>query len=302
MDVLKGMTVFAEVARQQGFAPAARALNLSSSAVSRYVMDLEDWLGVQLLQRTTRKLSLTQEGAEYLDRCRQVITEVDEIKSAGLGTQFEPQGLLKMSAPAFIAKEWIQELLPGYLNTYPNVKVELVVVDRFVDLVEEGFDLAIRAGELEDSTLIARRLMDVGLSLIASPLYLETQGMPEKVDDLKSHNCLIDTVAGYADRWPFTEGKKSRTVEVSGNVRVNSGEIVRSLAVAGHGIALIPRFMVTKELHNGELVALFEDAIQFKAGLFAVYPQRRFISANVRSFLDYLVAHLDQLAIKYGAA
>lgn len=153
---------------------------------------------------------------------------------------------------------------------------------------------------MADSTLIARRLTNVSLAMIASPMYLETNGTPQSISDLKSHNCLIDTVAGYSDHWPLSDGKRSRAVEVRGNIRVNSGEIVRTLAAAGHGIALIPRFMVIKELQSGELVSILEDTIQFKAGLFAVYPERRFVSANVRSFIDYLVSHLDQLAIRFG--
>ncbi|MEW8192566.1 MAG: LysR substrate-binding domain-containing protein [Candidatus Thiodiazotropha sp.] len=299
MNILKGMTVFAEVVNQQGFAPAARALNLSTSAVSRHVFELESWLGVQLLQRTTRKLSLTEEGAMYLDRCNQVIADVDDIKNAALHRRAEPQGPLKLTAPVFIAKECLQELLPGYLNTYPKVSVELTAVDRFVDLVEEGFDLALRAGDLADSTLVARRLMDTKLVLVASPAYLASNGTPKTAVELKAHNCLIDTVSGYGDRWPVGGRSNSRTT-VQGNVRANSGETVKALALAGLGIALLPHFMVMKELHKGHLTSFLDEHIQFSAGLYAVYPQQRFVSANVRTFIDYLINHRDQLEIRYG--
>lgn len=300
MDVLKGMTIFAEVAKQQGFAPAARALNLSTSAVSRYVIDLEAWLGVQLLQRTTRKLSLTADGAMYLERCQQVLADVDDIKNMAGNARTEPRGVLKITAPVFLAKDALQELLPGYLNTYPEVSIELVAADRFVDLVAEGFDLAIRAGQLADSTLVARRLMDVKLALVASPAYLAANGSPASVAEFKTHNCLVDTVAKYGDRWPIGDGSNVRPL-VQGNVRTNSGEIVRALAVAGHGIALLPKFMVMKELNDGRLVSLLGGDIDTGAGLYAVYPQRRHVSATVRSFIDYLVDHLDQLEIRYGA-
>ena len=176
MDVLKGMTIFVEVANQQGFAPAARALELSTSAVSRYVIELEDWLGIQLFHRTTRKLSLTEEGAFYLSRCQQVIADVDDIKQVAIGNLTEPQGNLRITAPVFIAKAWLQDLLPGFLNRYPQVSLELTAVDRVVDLVAEGYDLALRACELADSTLVARRLMDVNLALVASPTYLAEYG------------------------------------------------------------------------------------------------------------------------------
>ncbi len=300
MDILKGMTIFAEVANQQGFAPAARALQLSTSAVSRYVIELEEWLGVQLLQRTTRKLSLTEEGAMYLERCKHVITDVDDIKNAALHMQTEPQGTLKITAPVFIAKECMQDILPGYLNTYPKVRVELTAVDRYVDLIEEGFDLALRAGELSDSTLVARRLMDVKLALVASPAYLAANGRPDTAADLKAHNCLVDTVSGYGNRWPVGDRANSKTT-VRGNVRANSGEIVRALALAGQGIALLPHFMVMRELHKGRLTLLLDEYVHFSAGLYAVYPQRRFVSVNVRSLIDYLVGHLDELESRYGA-
>lgn len=300
MDILKAMAIFAEVANQQGFAPAARVLNLSTSAVSRYVIDLEDWLGVQLLQRTTRKLSLTEDGAFYLKQCQQVLVDVDDIRQAA-DTKTEPHGSLRITAPVFIAKHCLQDLLPGYLNRYPKVHVDLTVVDRFVNLVEEGFDLALRAGDLADSTLIARRLIDVDLALVASPSYLAEHGTPAKIDDLKSHNCLIDTVAGYVNRWPLTDGKKPKSLLVNGNIRVNSGEIVRTLAVAGLGVALLPRFIVLRDLRAGRLTSFLDGCVAFNAGLFAVYPQRRYVSANVRSFIDYLVEHLDQLHIQYDA-
>lgn len=299
MDVFRGMTIFVEVAKQQGFAPAARALDLSTSAVSRYVIDLEHWLGVQLLQRTTRKLSLTHAGKVYLERCQGVVAEIEDIKNVASEQQAEAKGQLRITAPVFIAKEWIQDLLPSYLNRHPKVDVDLMIVDRVVDLVEEGFDLGIRAGILQDSTLIARKLMEVSLLLVASPSYLAQHGTPKTIADLKMHNCLVDTVAGYSDRWPLADDSKSKPTNVRGNVRVNSGEIVRSLAVAGLGIALLPQFIVSKDIHEGSLTSFLESNVHFDAGLFAVYPQKRHVSANVRSFIDYLLGHIDQLKLLY---
>lgn len=300
MDVLRGMGIFVEVAKQQGFAPAARVLNLSTSAVSRYVIELEDWMGVQLLQRTTRKLSLTDAGNVYLDRCQRVVAEVNDIQHAASDLAAEPRGPLRITAPVFIAKDFLQDLLPGYLNRCPNVEVELVVVDRFVDLVEERFDLAIRAGELKDSTLVARKLMDVRLMLVAAPTYLEQHGTPQEIADLKKHNCLIDTGPSYANRWPVAEKKNAKAITVQGNARANSGEIIRSLALAGVGITLLPAFFVSKDVHEGRLISFLESKVQFSGGLFAVYPQHRQLSPNVRTFVDYLVGHIDQLELLYG--
>ena len=293
------MTIFIEVAKQQGFAPAARALDLSTSAVSRYVIDLEDWLGVQLFQRTTRKLSLTDAGKAYLARCQRVVAEIDDIKQTASEQQAEPQGVLRISAPLFIAKTCIQDLLPGYLDYYPHVDVEIVAVDRYVDLIEEGFDLAIRAGELQDSTMIARKLMDVRLLLVASPAYLKQYGMPKTIAELKNHNCLVDTAASYVNHWPITERKNQKPFIAHGRVRVNNGEIARSLALVGVGIALLPAFFVTEDIQKGQLVSFLASKVQFDAGLFAVYPQRRHLSPNVRSFIDYLVEHIDQRHSKY---
>lgn len=294
------MTIFVEVAKQQGFAPAARALNLSTSAVSRYVIDLEEWLGVQLIQRTTRKLSLTDVGKTYLDRCRRVVADVSDIRHTASEQQAEPQGALRITAPVFIAKTCLQDLLPGFLNRHPKVELEIVVVDRFVDLIEEGFDLAIRAGELQDSSLVARKLMDVRLVLVAAPTYLEQHGIPKTIAELKHHNCLIESGPSYANRWPVADKKTTKPIPVQGNVRVNSGEIVRSLALAGIGIALLPAFFVNKDIHEGRLVSFLESTVQFGGGVFAVYPQHRHLSPSVRSFIDYLVGRIDQLGLLYG--
>jgi len=295
MDILKGMAVFSEVAKQHGFAPAARALNLSTSAVSRYVIDLEDWIGAQLFQRTTRKLSLTEEGKAYLERCRRVVAEVHDIQHAASDRKAEPQGPLRITAPVFIAKNFLQDLLPEFFIRFPKIELELVVVDRFVNLIEEGFDLAIRAGELEDSTLVARKLADAGLVLIAAPAYIEKYGIPKSGDDLTHHNCIVDTVPDYANRWPIMDKQKLKPIAVQGNIRVNSGEIVRSLALAGVGIALLPRFFVLDDIRNGRLTPLMEASIKSNAGIFVIYPKHRHISTNVRSFIDYLLTRLDRL-------
>lgn len=300
MDVLKAMTIFTEVAKQQGFAAAARELNLSTSAVSRYVIDLEDWLGIQLFQRTTRKLSLTEAGKKYLERCQQIIVEVSEIKHAASDQHVEPQGLLRITVPNFIAKNFLHDLLPTYLNRYPKVELDLVLTDRFIDLVEEGFDLAIRAGEPKDSTLIVRKLMDVKLALVASPRYLQQYGLPKTATDLKAHNCLIDTASGYNNHWPIADKKNGKPVVVNGDVKVNSGEIIHSLALSGAGIALLPEFFLAKDIQDGRLISLLDSKIQFCGGLYAAYPQRKYLTANIRSFIDYLVGHIEQLKLLHG--
>lgn len=301
MNVLNSMTVFVEVAKQNGFAPAARALSLSTSAVSRQVIELEQWLGVELFQRSTRKLSLTEEGAQYLDRCQKVIDDVRSIESMASSALEEPTGTLRLTAPVFFAKDCLQHLLPGFLSTYPQVSISLAVVDRFVDLIDEGFDLALRIGELPDSTLVARKLMNVDLVIVASPKYLEVQGTPTQPSDLKKHNCIIDTIATFNNRWPMKLDRKKHPIKVSGNITVNSGEIARSMAIEGLGLTLLPRFFVLKNLKNGQLVSILEDDIKSDAGLYAVYPQGRHKTPKVRCFIDYVIARIEQLQKKYSA-
>ncbi|MEM7016573.1 MAG: LysR family transcriptional regulator [Pseudomonadota bacterium] len=289
------MNVFAEVSKHGGFAPAARALGLSTSSVNRQVIELETWLGVALFQRTTRKLSLTEEGAYYLNECQKVVDDVERIQNTANEALTHPTGKLRLTAPVFLAKECLQDLLPEFLNTFPDLKVELTAVDRFVDLVDEGFDLALRIGELPDSTLIARRLGDIRLTIVASPAYLDSRGEPNNAEELKQHNCIVDTAARFSNRWPLKHANKRQYVTVSGNVTVNNGEIARNLAVGGLGLALLPQFFVLDQLSSGKLVEVLEGQADSYAGIYAVYPQSRHLTPRVRAFIDHLVAYFEHL-------
>lgn len=292
MDLLKGMIIFVEVEKYQGFAPAARALNLSTSVVSRYVIELEDWMGVQLFQRTTRKVSLTDAGKAYLESCQKVVEAVNDIQQALPLT--DPQGKLRVTVPACIAKRYLHNLVPSYLNQNPKVELDLVVVNHGVDLLAEGIDLAISIGEQKDSTLICRKLMDFQLVLVASPTYLQKHGTPKTIPDLLEHNCLIDTFAGYSNRWPAEGIESEKLVTVHGNLRVNSSEMVRDLACQGLGIALLPRFVIDNDIDNGQLVVLLENFVHPAVSLYALYPSQRYLSASVRSFIDYLITCIKQ--------
>ena len=197
----------------------------------------------------------------------------------------------------FITNNFLSDLLPEYFNRYPKIELELVVSDHFIDLVDRGFDLAIRAGELKGSTLVVRKLMDVELVLVATLLYPEQHGRPKTVSDLKAHNCLIDTTSSYKNHWPVADKKNGKYVTVEGNVRANSGETVRSLALSGRGIALMPKFFFARDIYEGRLASFLDSKIQFSGGIFAAYPQRKHLSPNVRSFIDYLVGYIDQLEL-----
>ncbi|MEM9385460.1 MAG: LysR family transcriptional regulator [Pseudomonadota bacterium] len=290
MDVLKAMKVFAQVAKDGSFAAAARSLDLSTSAVSRHVQELETWLGVGLLQRTTRKLSLTAEGTNYLAACREVLESVEDIRRSANEGSAEPSGTLRVTAPVFLASACIQRALPAFLKAYPLVSVELHAADRFVDLVDEGFDIALRVGDLADSSLVARGLGDVRLTIVGSPEYLRVHGTPNSPPDLEDHNCIIDRAASFGNRWPVTghDGKGANRA-VTGNVAVNNGELARDLALQDIGLALLPEFFVTRELAQRRLIEVLNGHVHSSVGLFLLYPKGRYTSAKVRAFIDFLV-------------
>lgn len=288
------MRVFVAVARQERFAAAARSLDLSTSSVSRHLMELEAWLGISLLRRTTRRLSLTEDGARFLAECERIVDDVERLRASAQNSLEQPSGTLRLTAPLFLAKHSTQHVIPDFLETHPNVKVELKALDRFVDLVDEGFDLALRVGDLPDSTLIARGLGNVDLQILASPSYLAARGLPETPKDLKNHNCIVDSAASFLNRWPMKSGGKRQAITVSGNITVNNGEIARDLARQGLGLALLPHFFATEQLQTGELVEVLEGQVDSSIGLFIVYPQSRHQAPKVRSFVEHVIQHFER--------
>lgn len=295
MNHLKAMRVFAEASDREGFAAAAGSLDISTSAVSRHISGLEDWLGTQLFDRTTRQLNLTTEGKGVLAQCRHILGEVDDLERSAKSVRSEPQGTLRVSAPVYLTKYWASGIFAAFLRDHPKVSLDLVIVDRQVNVVEEGFDLVLRAGELEDSTLISRKIGVSRLKLVASPAYLNSNGRPSTPGDLRKHRCIIDTVPSYGDRWPIADNKVTLRRLGHAPVRVNSGEIARDMAIEGLGITLLPDFIVEDAVGTKRLVPLLDEYIRYQAGIFVVYPQRRHTSVTVRSFIDFLVTHKGQL-------
>lgn len=291
MDRLGAMEVFITVAETGSFAAAARRLEISTSAASRKLADLEKWLGVTLLQRTTRKLSLTAAGQDMLERCRRITDEVEALGHRATQARAQPKGLLRVTASDFLARHWLGRVIATYVREYPDITVELIAADRPVDLVKEGFDIAIRAGQLKDSSLVARRIATTGARLVASPDYLETHGRPESPDQLRKHRCILEIGPSFGDRWPVGESSRFPQVTRQPVVRVNSGEIARDLAVAGCGIAILPEFMVRATIEEGRLVSLLEQSVRYEMGVFIVYPQSKYLPINTRSFRDYVIAH-----------
>lgn len=284
MDRLTGMAVFAKVAEEKGFSAAARALGLSKSAVSKQVARLEDRLGARLINRTTRRLSLTAAGTAFYERCARVIAEAEEAERAVSSLHAEPRGVLKVNAPMSFATLQLAPAIPEFMARYPELAVDLTLNDRMVDLVDEGFDVAVRIARLTDSSLIARRLAPSRRLVVASPDYFARRGTPARPEDLKNHNCLLYAYTLTGDEWRF----RDQSVRVTGNLKANNGEVLRAAVLAGAGVALMPTFIVGDDVRAGRLQAVLGAWEDHSSSVYAVYPHARYLSTKVRVFVDYL--------------
>jgi DNA-binding transcriptional LysR family regulator len=288
MDRLTAMQVFVRVVEAGSFVKAAGQLEISTTAASRLVADLEAHLGTRLLQRTTRRLSLTAAGSAYFDRCQQIVGAVEEAEAlVGLEAQ-RPFGTLRVSGPVVFGMLHLAPLLAAYGARYPEVRVDISLADRIVDLVDEGFDVAIRiAGRLADA-LVARRLTTVRIAVCASPEYLRRHGTPRAPPDLAKHNCLLYSINERPGEWTFEGPQGSTTVKVAGSLRSNNGDLLRTAALAGVGIVVQPTFIVGDDLRQGKLVPVLPRYCQPDLAAYAIYPTRRHLPAKVRSFVDFL--------------
>lgn len=292
MDRLASMEVFVRVAQLGSFSTTAAQLGMSKSTVSKHISALEERLGVRLLNRTTRRLSLTEYGEVYRDHCLRILQEVAEADDDMDRFAAEPRGRLKINAPMSFGMMHLSPLLPGFLEAYPSVDVDLILNDRRVDLIDEGFDLAVRIGVLDDSNLIARKLASGTFVCAASPDYLKRRRIPQHPDELRSHNCLRYTLSRNSNEWRFEKAGEVRQVAVSGRVTGNNGDVLRQTAIMGHGIVYQPLFLMADALATGQLVRLFEDWSTNNVDIFAVYPESRHVSAKLRVFIDHLVQGL----------
>lgn len=289
MDRLDSMEAFVRVAESRSFSEAARRLNLSKSVISRQVSGLEAELGARLFHRTTRSLTLTEVGAAYLERCQRILADIEEANLSVSNLQAAPRGKLKVSAPVPFTIQHLAPILPDFMDRYPEMEIDLSLNDRFVNLVEEGFDLAIRIGKLNDSSLIARFLAPANIAVVASADYLAKRGRPCTPDDLDQHCCLLYSNLATADEWSFVahDGKKI-SVEVSGRLRANNGDVLRQAALGGLGLVMLPTFIVGADLQAGTLVRVLEEFVPQQVGVYAVYPHARHLSPKVRAFVDFL--------------
>jgi len=288
IDIVASMRVFVAVVEADSFAGAADRLDLSRGMATRYVAQLERHLGVRLLNRTTRRLSLTAAGSEYFQRAAQILAMVEEAETSAAQESASPRGTLRITAAAALGTRHLYRVLADYLQRHPSVTVELVTSERTVDLIEEGFDLAVRVSKQIAPGLVARRLAAVRMAACAAPGYLKKHGTPKSPEDLSTHNCLLYSLARHRSEWRFTRTGVQRTVRVSGNLQSNNGDVLMNAAVAGLGVVYEPTFVAYEALRDKRLVRIFRDWEGDEFSMFAVYPSRKFLPPKVRTFVDFL--------------
>ncbi len=288
---LNEMVVFAKVVQAGSFRAAGRELEMPRSTVSRRVSDLEERLGARLLQRTTRKLRLTDVGAAYYRRCARIVTEVEEADLEVMESQATPRGVLRVSAPLSFGV--LGPTVTEFLRRYPEVRVEIAFTDRMVDLVEEGVDVAIRVGRLADSTLVSRNLGKGATMVVASPEYLEGRGVPESPADLKDHDCLVFGGGPSRKRWELHAGRVKEEVRVTPRIVANDFGVIHEAALGGLGIAMMPTQICVEHIKAARLQHLLKDWRPPEVPLQAVYPSTRHPSPKVHAFLDLLRERLS---------
>lgn len=294
---LEEYRAFVRVVEDGSFTAAARSLGTSKSFVSKRLSRLEDRLGVQLLNRTTRQVMVTPEGEQFYERVASILRLVDDAEAEISAAQAAPQGTLKVSLPMSFGLRYLSPLVAEFIEAHPGVDIECDYSDRKVDVVAEGYDVAVRIGELADSSLIARKLAPTIGGVFAAPSYLKKHGYPANPSELADHECLLYSYssASHAQTWTLqAQVGGTATVRVHGRLLANAGEALRDAAVAGRGIALFPDFLVVEQVRSGALVRVLPEWRLYDGAIWALFPQNRYVSATVRSFVDFLREHLER--------
>ena len=290
MDRLTALQVFRNVAELNSFAEAGRRLGLSAPAISKNIAELEAHLGVRLINRTTRRMALTEEGRLYLEHVTHGLDALSRADQVLCPIKTAPGGTLRVSAPMTVTLTRLSAAIPEFLSRYTDLKLDLHLDDRRVDIVREGFDLAIRGSDnLEDSSLVARKLAVMPHVLCAAPSYFEKHGRPKTPSDLKSVNCIRFSLSGHADIWEFRKDGRTLRIAIDGRYSVSSSLAVRDALRAGFGVSLIPHSYVESDLKAGRLQSALEDWNTVETTLYAVYPARQHLAPKIRAFLDFLI-------------
>ncbi len=294
MDRVTSLSVFVKVVEGSSFAAAARHFGLSPAMVSKHIVSLEERLGARLLNRTTRQVSPTEIGREFYERSTRILADLDEAEQAASALQATPKGLLRLNGPLSFGIRHLAPAIIDYLAACPEAAIDVTLSDRVVDLVDEGFDLAIRIARLADSSLIARRIAPCRIVACAAPAYLKKHGAPRRPADLTAHNCLGYSYAALRNEWRFTGPDGAESVRIAGRLNANNGDVLRLAALRGEGIVIQPTFLIGDDLASGELVSILPGFVPDELVIQAVYPHSRHLSVKVRSFIDFLVARFGQ--------
>lgn len=295
MDTLVCMRVFSQVVERGSFTGAARALGLSNALASKYVAHLEDRLQVRLLNRTTRKVSPTQAGRAYYERCVGILERVDELEDAIQSQTQNPRGHLKIAGPRIMGEAVLAACVNDFLGKYELVTVDLALEERTVDLVAEGFDLAVRIGKLADSSMIARKIADYRYVLCAAPDYLAAAGEPKQPSELTAHTCIVNSVISPSNQWQFIIDGKRKSVTVKPRARINADAAIHNMILSGRGVGLCLLPTVEADIAAGRLIRLLEDFEAYDRSVYLVYPHSRHLASKVRAFVDHAAAWFRQL-------
>jgi molybdate transport repressor ModE-like protein len=289
MDTIDGMKAFAQVVETGSFTEAARRLGMSTALASKYVRQLETRLGAQLLNRTTRSVSPTEVGTAYWERCNRLIKEFEELEDSVSDQHGQPRGQLRIAGSRAFGEDLLVPAIATFLESYPEISIDLLLDERMIDLVAEGYDVAVRVGALTDSSLIARRIAAYPYFICASPAYLAAQGTPNTPRDLPGHRCIVNTGISPANQWHFAINGQKTQVTVPATVRVNTAQATATLVKAGQGIGLCLYSTVAADLASGALVRVLRQFEAYDRSVYAVYPHSRHLSGKVRAFVDHLL-------------
>ena len=289
MDKLESLRAFTKTVERGSFSIAGRDLRLSRSAISKYVRELEESLGVQLLNRTTRKVNPTENGQAYYERCVAILADLDEADRAVTQLQAEPRGLLRVNAPMSFGTLHLSRTIADFMAKYPELKVQLVLSDQLIDPMQEGFEVTLRIAELGTSNLIARKIVPANRVLCAAPAYLARRGTPQYPRELRQHDCLAYGYLATGNQWKLTGPDGDHWIQIPWSLCANNAEVLKDAALAGNGIALLPTFIAGADLQEGSLVAILPDYKPPALSLYAIYPPTRHVAMKVRLFIDFLV-------------
>jgi DNA-binding transcriptional LysR family regulator len=289
VDRIASMNAFVKVVDYKGFSAAAERLGLSPTMVSNHIRNLEETLGARLLNRTTRKIGLTDVGRMYYERCQQILSEIDDADRIASADASAPRGVVRLNVSSAIAP-FLADPITDFVGRFPECSVVLTMTDRMVDMVEEGFDLAVRYVTVRDTSLIVRKLSTFRFTVCGAPSYLERHGTPKQLSDLAEHNCLIYSHSPWGHEWPFRGPKGTQMVPVRGNLETNSPQALKTAALAGLGLVYAPDFMSAQDVADGHIVPVLTEFTLAEHDINAYYPHRRLLSAKVRSLIDVLAA------------